>query len=49
MMEQVARASGRSNVIDAKQQFVRQGATLAPDEIPASRLVTSGDDGGTDG
>ncbi len=49
MMEQVARASGRSNVIDAKQQFVRQGATLAPDEIPASRLVASGDDGGTDG
>jgi len=49
MMEQVARASGRSNVIDAKQQFVRQGATLAPDEIPASRLVTSGDDGGTEG
>jgi hypothetical protein len=49
MMEQVARASGRSNVIDAKQQFVRQGATLIPDEIPASRLVTSGDDGGTDG
>jgi len=48
MMEQVARASGRSNVIDAKQQFVRQGATLAPDEIPASRLVTSGDDGGRD-
>ena len=60
MMEQVARASGRSNVIDAKQQFgyrngaagatpANQGATLAPDEIPASRLVTSGDDGGTDG
>src|SRR6266436_6507455 len=48
MMEQVARASGRSNVIDAKQQFVRQGETLAPDEIPANRLVTSGDDGGRD-
>src|SRR5258708_7350678 len=48
MMEQVARASGRSNVIDAKQQFVRQGATLDAG-IPASRLVTSGDDGGTDG
>jgi len=31
MMEQVGRASGRSNVIDAKQQFVCQGATLAPD------------------
>lgn len=36
MMEQIARNSGRSNVIDAKP-------------IPASRLVTSGDDGGTDG
>jgi hypothetical protein len=42
MMEQVARASGRSNVIDAKQRFEHDG-------IPASRLVTSGDDGGTDG
>ena len=48
MMEQVARASGRSNVIDAKQQFGTRGAT-ADVGIPASRLVTSGDDGGTDG
>jgi len=48
MMEQVARASGRSNVIDAKQQFGTRGAT-ADVVIPASRLVTSGDDGGTDG
>jgi len=48
MMEQVARASGRSNVIDAKQQFGIRGAT-ADVGIPASRLVTSGDDGGTDG
>lgn len=36
MMEQIARASGRSNVIDA------------PREIPTSRLVTSGDEGGRD-
>lgn len=35
MMEQIARSSGRSNVIDAKV-------------IPASRLVTSGDEGGRD-
>jgi len=48
MMEQVARASGRSNVIDAKQQFGSRGATTDAG-IPASRLVTSGDDGGTDG
>jgi len=42
MMEQVARASGRSNVIDAKQQFGTRGAT-ADVVIPASRLVTSGE------
>ena len=48
MMEQIARASGKSNVIDAKPLFGNRGATLDA-EIPASRLVTSGDDGGTDG
>ncbi|SRR6266852_579617 len=45
MMEQIARASGRSNVIDAK--FGTRGATLDV-EIPASRLVTGGNDGGRD-
>jgi len=48
MMEQIARASGKSNVIDAKPLFGNRGATVEA-EIPASRLVTSGDDGGTDG
>jgi hypothetical protein len=42
MMEQIARQSGRSNVIDAKPLFERK-------EIPPNQLVVKGNDGGTDG
>jgi len=57
MMEQIARASGKSNVIDAKKNYdvsaplkvAPQGVRSILESPPLARLVTNGDDGGADG
>jgi len=48
MMEQIARASGKSNVIDAKKNY-DVSKPLKIESPPLARLVTDGDDGGADG
>lgn len=47
MMEQIARQSGRSNVIDATARMSEQSRSSI-DAIPSGRLVASGDKGGRD-